>query len=287
MIWFLVVMGLVWLVAASVFDIRKREIPNWLSFSLIAVALVYRIIFSVINWDFNFLLQGLFGLGIFVGLGYLFYYARVFAGGDAKLLMGLGAILAFSSIFKTNLIIFAVFLFLMLVAGAVYGLVYSTVLAVINKKAFLIEFKKQVLKYKIFFYISVLFALFLALILFLFKLDLFLFLLALLVLLFPVLMSYGKAIEEACLIKEIKPGKLTEGDWLHENVVIGKKVIKPYWEGLSAKDIGFIKKYGKNKKVLIKQGIPFVPVFLIAYLLFLFLWYSNWEFWQYFYLFFN
>ena len=269
MIEFLLIAGLAWLVVASVFDIKKREIPNWLSFSLIAVALVYRLIVSVLNNDYMFFLNGLIGLGIFVGLGYGFYYARIFAGGDAKLLMGLGAILSFSG-FWNNLFIMAGFLFLLLFSGAIYGLIFSFILAAKNKKKFTAEFKKQGKKYKSFFYISFVFA-FLALLLVLYINDFILFAFPVLILAFPLLFVYGKAIEEACMIKEIKAEKVTVGDWLYKKVKIGKNIIKPNWEGLSEKEVRLLRKY--KKKVLIKTGIPFVPVFLIAYLALLILWY--------------
>ena len=111
---FLLILGLIWLIVASIQDIKKREVANWLSFSLIAFALVYRAFYSVLFFDLWFFLYGLIGLILFVGLAYAFYYARIFAGGDAKLLMGLGAILGFATSLRENLIIFCVFIFLLL-----------------------------------------------------------------------------------------------------------------------------------------------------------------------------
>lgn len=67
-----------------------------------------------------------------------------------------------------------------------------------------------------------------------------------------------------------KTNQVTIGDWLYEEVKIGKKNIKPYWEGLSEKEVELIRK--SNKKVLIKQGIPFVPGFLIAFILLILFW---------------
>ena len=45
---------------------------------------------------------------------------------------------------------------------------------------------------------------------------------------------------------------------------IGKKVIKPNWQGLSEKDVLLIKKK-KTGKVFVKYGIPFTPAFLLAF----------------------
>ena len=132
---FLLILALIWLFVASISDLRKREVPNWLSFSLIIFALAYRVFFAVFNSDLWFFLYGLIGLILFIILAYGFYYARVFAGGDAKLLMGLGAILPFASSLIGNLIFLGVFILLFLFVGGIYGLIYSLVLVSGNKTA--------------------------------------------------------------------------------------------------------------------------------------------------------
>ena len=72
------------------------------------------------------------------------------------------------------------------------------------------------------------------------------------------------------MIKNVKTPELVEGDWLYKNVKIGKKLIKAKWDGLSSADIKLLK---KKKFVLIRQGIPFVPVFLIAFLILIYIWF--------------
>jgi hypothetical protein len=82
------------------------------------------------------------------------------------------------------------------------------------------------------------------------------------------LFLYIKSVEKVCMQKYVKPSELTEGDWIVENIVIKKKVIaSPKDLGVSKKQIEqLIKLYkeGKVKKVLIKEGIPFVPSFLLG-----------------------
>ena len=88
----------------------------------------------------------------------------------------------------------------------------------------------------------------------------------------------AKSVEESFMIKNINARNLREGDWLYHDLKIGKKVIKASFEGLSKKDIELIQKHYKNKKkIVVKEGIPFVPVFLIIFILFLFLRNSSWE----------
>ena len=100
---FLFVLALIWIMFATVQDIRKREVANWVSFSLIIFALGFRFFYSLFSdMGFDFFYQGLIGFGIFLILGNLLYYGKMFAGGDAKLMIALGAVLPFSVIFKDN-----------------------------------------------------------------------------------------------------------------------------------------------------------------------------------------
>ena len=79
-----------------------------------------------------------------------------------------------------------------------------------------------------------------------------------------------KAVENSCMLKYVKPQQLTEGDWIAKDIKIGGKYIT------GPKDLGIEKskikklielyKKRKIKKILIKEGIPFVPSFFIAYI---------------------
>ncbi|MFH1500327.1 MAG: A24 family peptidase [archaeon] len=266
---FLIVIAAIWIIAASISDIRKREVPNWINFSLIAVGLAYRVLFSLINNDFNFFLQGVLGMAIFVGLGYAFYYGRVFAGGDAKLLMALGPILPFSEMFKVNVGIFLIFVFLLLLSGSFYGIIFSFFISFRNRKKFVKEFKRNFKKNKPMFYVFLVIAITAFAAAFYLN-EALIFLLGAVILLFPVLFIYARSIEESSMIKSVEARKLVEGDWLYKQVKIGKKTIKPSWQGLSLQEIKLLRK--AKKKVLVKEGIPFVPSFLIAFLLLIYLW---------------
>lgn len=266
--YFLVVLAFIWIIIAVIQDLRKREVANWWNFSLIAVALVYRAFVSVFLWNYWYLLQGLIGFGIFFILANIFYYGRVFAGGDAKLLMGLGAVLPFSILFSENLMIFLYFLILLLFCGSIYGLLFSVVLAYKNRKRFGKEFLKQFHKCKTFFPIFIFLSIIVLIFVLFIKIYLFIWF-SLISLLFPFLYIYAKAIEESCMIKEIPARELTVGDWLYGEVKIGRKRIKPSWDGLTEKNLKILRK--SRKKILVKQGIPFTPSFLFAFVILLLL----------------
>jgi Flp pilus assembly protein protease CpaA len=272
---FLIYLGVIWLAFASVCDLRSREIPNWINFSLIIFAIGFRFFYSLFNWDFNFFYQGLIGLGIFFVLGNLFYYGRLFAGGDGKLMIAMGVILPLSLDFYSNVKIFGIFLFLFLIIGGIYGLVWSFALIAGNFNKFKKEFAQQFGKNK--FYALFIFGLSLIIFLFGFYNWIFFYAGGMGFLFFLLLIS-ANSIEKVCMVKEISVKKLTEGDWLYEDVKIGKNILKSSWAGLNKKEILLLKKYKKNVKV--KYGIPFVPVFLIAFLVLIYLLLNGFNLWN-------
>ena len=272
---FLWVLALVFIIFAVVQDLKTREIANWLNFSLIIFALGFRFFYSLFQNDFSFFYQGIIGLGIFFALGNLFYYGRVFAGGDAKLMIALGTILPYYPNFSSNVLVFFNFLLIFLICGFFYILISSTALCIKNFKSFKKEFLKQLKENKKFLVITLFFsAVFFILGFFIvpfFILAIFFFLV------FP-LYLYSKAIDNACMIKDIHSIHLREGDWLYSDIKIGKNVIKANWDGLSKEDIKNIKK--RFKIVKIRQGIPFSPNFLFSFLIFIILTILNISLWN-------
>lgn len=247
---FLAALALVWLIVASVQDWKKREVYNWLSFSLIIFALLFRAVKSVL-FSTNDFYYGFLGFIVFFILANLLYYARFFAGGDAKLFMALGAVIGMS--FEA-----VVFIFLVLFVGAAYSLIYSVFML---RKGFFKGLKKHYTSNRGIFNLSLVGSLFF-LIIGLFVHILFL-VVALLFLLFPFLYVYAKVVEEF-MIKEVRGINLSEGDWLAQDVRVGKTLVKSNWEGLNKDEVKLLR--GK-KRIKIKQGIPFVPVFLISFIL--------------------
>ena len=270
---FLSVLAVLWLAFASIQDLRKRMVANWISFSLIIFVLGFRFFYSLFNEiGFGFFYQGLFGLGIFFLLGNLFYYGRMFAGGDAKILIALGPILAFSTDFFINLKIYLLFLLMFLFVGAFYGIGWNVFLSLKNPKQVKKELKKHFNNSKKIIYLSTIISIaFLVLGFY----ELFYIYFGIFIFFMPYLYFYVKAVDESCLIKNIKVKNLEEGDWLYDDLKIGKNTIKKSWQGLSEGDIKKIRK--KLKSVKIREGIPFVPVFLISFLLLSYVWFFYFE----------
>jgi Flp pilus assembly protein protease CpaA len=273
---FLWALALVYLLFAVIQDLKTREIANWLTFSLIIFSLLFRLFYSLFEKDgFSFFFQGLIGFVIFFILGNLFYYAKIFAGGDAKLMIGLGAILPISANFYANIYNFITFLLIFLFSGFVYILVISIILCIRNFKPFKIEFTNQVVKNRKIVLILNSLAGFMLLL----GLAHFYFLIAG-GLTFFILYTYlfSKSIDETCMVRKIQSIHLREGDWLYSEVKIGNYTIKSTWDGLSKQDISKIRR--KYKEIKIRQGIPFSPNFLISFIIFVLMTIFNLSLWN-------
>jgi Flp pilus assembly protein protease CpaA len=257
------------LIIGSYTDFKKREVPDWLSIGLIFIGFGIRFIFSIVYKEPSYIIAGLFGFGTFFLIAILMFYTGQWGGGDSKTLMGLGALIglefkidSFLLGFAANAIIF----------GALFGLLFSVVLVCLNFKKFTAEFEKQFnekrkQKYVVwaitaFLIITTLFAPY--------YLRFALLILAALTLISFYLFAYLKAVEHSCMIKAVSPEELTEGDWIVEDVIVNKKrICGPKDLGIEISQIKkLIKLKEKNKidKILIKNGIPFVPSFLIAFI---------------------
>jgi Flp pilus assembly protein protease CpaA len=86
---------LVGLLVASVSDVLTMRIPNWLTLSLIVVGLL-------LNAVSGTLMGAIFGLLAAFGLHFLLWSLKVQKGGDAKLMMGVGALVGASQMVETT-----------------------------------------------------------------------------------------------------------------------------------------------------------------------------------------
>lgn len=270
---FLIGLGLIWIIFGVVQDLRTREVSNWLNFSLIAFSLAYRAFYAAIYHNIDFFLYGIGGVVLFVGLAYGLYYGRAFAGGDAKLLMGIGGLLPFESL-RDYLFLSSAFLLLLFGLGAAYTIVYTLILITKKWSAFSRSCVLELRSNRMVWIYSIFGWLFFAVFIIYLKIYFFFFYTSLLFLAIPFLYAYVRAVEKVCMVKYVEPSRLTEGDWIVHDVHIGSHTVKKTVHGLSLKDIELLRK--AKKKVLIREGVPFVPAFLLAYLsFFLFLRYFS------------
>lgn len=261
----LAVFGFVALIFASIHDFKTREVPDWLSYSLIVAGFSTRIFHSLVFWDWWYLLYGLIGFGAMFVIGLIMYYTKQWGGGDAKLIMGLGIVFASSPFNGQNFLI--VFWINILVFGALYGIAWSAFLAFRNKKAFVKSFKKMLGEKKRIRRFALVFGLLAVVSLFFIQVYYIRFVLCIAALFFigySYLIVFIKAVEDSSMYKWLPVSKLTEGDWVAKPVYVKKKLIcGPKDLGLEKHQIEALKK-ARVKKVFVKEGIPFTPSFLIA-----------------------
>ena len=262
----LIVITLIILAVSSYTDLKTREVPDILSYSLIFIALGLRILFSFILGK-EIILSGL--LGIFIGflIAAAFYYSHQWGGADSKLLIAMGAVIGIPLALSIETLYFFIFLLSLLFIGAFYGLIWMGYLAIKNKDKFWKKYKLNIQDYGRM-HIGLLIAtLFLIVIMFKVKTLLFLSI-------FPILLFYVfvfvSTIEQSFFTKWIPVGKLTEGDWLIKDVIVqGKTVMKK--KTIELEDLTKLRKlYNEHKltEIKIREGIPFIPSFLCAYIAF-------------------
>ena len=271
MIELLLLITLVGLAAASFCDIRTREVPDWLNFSLIFAGFGLRIIQSSAEASWHPLLMGITGFLPFLVLSLTLYYTRQWGGGDSKLLMAVGVLIGYDyalPLMKNQMFWFLISL---LLAGAVYGLLFIFYFAVKDRKKAMIRAKELFRQGKtwqrLFLSLEALFLAFSFTAYFYLAKNLIFFSLILLPPIFYFLFLLTKAVEEVSFIKEVKPEQLTEGDWLAEEIP-GHKFSRL---GLEKEEIKKLQYLGLHS-VKIKTGIPFVPSFLLGYIAMMISW---------------
>jgi Flp pilus assembly protein protease CpaA len=252
------------IVVASMQDLKRREVDNWLNLFLLISSFAYVFYGAVLVRDFDVIFHAGFLLVVMFLVMNLFYYGRVFAGGDAKLLFSMTVFFMGATFFESviNIGIFALFL---MISGSIYGLAYSGFLWFNNRKKVNIEMRRQMADGGWRMNVGVGLGVFLMLLGFT---NFLFFLVGILLFIFPFLYVFAKGLENVSMIREVSGKELREGDWLVKDVVLrksevgGRRVIKADWNGLSLEDIELLK---RRRKVLIKEGLPFVPAFLFAF----------------------
>ena len=248
------------IIVASLQDLKRREVDNWLNLFLLVAGFIFIFYKAIFESNIEIIFQAGFALVVMFMFFNLFYYGRIFAGGDAKLLIAMTVFFIGAS-FSVTLINIGIFLLFLMLSGSIYGLIYSFVLYFKDMKKVNEEIgrivrdkwvgvKRWVIGVGVFLGVLGFF-------------NWIFFLLGILGIAFLFLFLFAKALENVSMVRDISGKELREGDWLVDDVTVGGKVIKADWDGLSLENIELLK---KRKKVKIKSGLPFVPAFLIAFL---------------------
>ena len=272
--------ALLCLVIASITDVKTREVPDWLNYGLISLGLLFNAAYSVIIGSWMPILFSIAGAVLLAGLALAMFYTGQWGGGDSKLIIGLGALLGlplsrtppFISINNPPMLVN--FLMNLVIAGTAYSLVWCVVLAVKNRRRFTQELKRNLARLKkVKLAIIAVSVVMLAGFAFSESLELRLILLSAIIVMLSTfyLWVFVRSIERSSMLKLVEPERLTEGDWIARDVIVGKKrICGPSDLGISREQIRELirlKQRGRVKKVLVKEGVPFVPSFLLSFIM--------------------
>jgi len=256
--WFL----LAGLIIASFQDFKRREVDYWLNYLLIAGSAGFILFYAIFNSDYLILLQGIFAFAIFLLLGNLFYYARIYGGGDAWVLIALSSFFIGSGFIQT-LQNQGIFILLSFFIGSIWGLIFAFFVFFKNFSKCTKHLKEQVRKgyFKLGFLIGIVFLIFS-------YINIIFLSFSILIFLAIFLWAFSKSVENSSMTKFMHVSEVRQGDYLAKEIRFKGKVIKADWEGISLKDLNFLKSKKFKGKISVRDGVPYVPSFLITLIIY-------------------
>ena len=234
----LFIIGSLGLIVGSITDFQKREVANWINFSLLSLAFIIRFLYSLLSSDWWFFLIALIWFIVILLFANFMYYAGQWGGGDSKMILGLSVLFAtislpfynnyvdyisqiFNLSFSYNISFLIDFIFNIFIIGAIYSLFYTLYLISKNYKGFKKEFKKNIVKKNNLVLVSIGVVVFISVYIFMYftgSFNLINQLILWFLLLIPLLFVYIKSIEKACMVRSMMIDELTEGEWVVEEV---------------------------------------------------------------------
>ena len=252
------------LTIATLTDIYKKEVPDTVTYSLVILGFSLNMFLGLIHQDLSYMYESLAGFLFASLIGLILFYTAQWGGGDAKLIMGIGATVGLPISLQgvPFLVIFIINSFLV---GALYGVAWIATLALFNLELVVTKVRENLSDTKKLGLLGVVF-IFIALLIPVFTVDIiqemallyvgFLFLLSL----FPFLLVSIRIVEDEVMQEQRSVEDLVPGDWVLEQPD-GFEINKT---GISEEDIEELKE-SNIESILVKKGIPFVPSFLIAF----------------------
>ncbi len=243
---------------SSLFDIRTREVPEFLLYTLIFGSVLLMLFRAVYAGSISTIEYFPLSLIALFGFSYLMYVMGQWAGGDVQIMLGLSFV--FTSVSLTSNTSFISLFINIMVAGGIYGLFGTLVLGVLKYS----KLKKYFKSYDFPLIAGGAVAVVSAYLLLPFPLEFFV--PAILFLL--IAMRYMYLISTTVVFVKTGTSKLIEGDWIAEDVkdADGRTILRPKSTGLTKHDIDKLKS-NKIEEVLVKTGLPFIPGIFLGVLI--------------------
>jgi len=255
----ILVIAFVYLLITSILDVKYRLVWDYINYSFGFLFLIIRVLEQIIMPDYSAVLSVLSVSFLTLITGLFLYKTGAWGGGDLKLLTALSV--GLSSLPSDKLVIisltfpfYANFLINTLISGIIFGLLWSFI-GIVRTKTYK-SFGK-------FYWGIIILAILLVIISFFAAMKE-----RILFLLIAVFCSYYvvKKFEDKITIIDKKVKKLDEGDWIIKEFRIKGKLITKKPTGLSKADIKLLQS-SSLKMIKIKDGIPFLVSFFLAFLL--------------------
>jgi len=254
----LTVIGTLLLIATRE-DIKTREVPDYISYLIIGIGIVYRINQFLTTKNFhNLLLNSVMLIGG-ASFGLIMYKFKQWGGADTKILIGLSLIFGGEGKIPRFVLYFINFIWI----GAIYGISSSILLAVMHYNKMKDWIKKDYKKNKTLYLLGLGIILGSALTI---KTNIIIFVLAESTGIIILLTQLMKGVN-SLMIKKISVEKLTEGDWIKHVVEHeGEIIFNPKKHIAITKEQIRKLKNTKIRNVKIMEGIPFLPAITISYI---------------------
>lgn len=237
----LVIIGSLGLLIGTITDFQKREVADWINFGMIFSGIGLRLVYTAITFDWQFLLFGIMWVVATYIFSLFMYYSGQWGGGDCKMIMGLGALFGTTPYFfnqtgdftrfilpfttSYNISFMAHFLFNAFFIGSIYGIFWTILLAIIHKKRFIEEYKKNIASKEMRYIIITIVILFIiGYVYLIFNNMLYVYpqVILWIVAITPLFIAFIRSVEKGCMIRPMYVKDLTEGEWIAEEVWIKK-----------------------------------------------------------------
>ena len=243
---------------ASIEDFRSREVPDFLSYLLIAGGIFLSLLYSLEYMTAANLDYLPISMLLLFGFSYFMYRLGQWGGGDVKLMLGLSFVFTSMNLFSDKSFV-ALFINILLFGG-VYGLLGTIFFGLIK----IDKLYRHLESYDIPFFAAMIASIPVSILFVPQPLNFFVAIAAFM--LFSIRFVFLVA-NNLMYVKE-PVSKLTEGDWLAESPKDrnGKKIIPERNTGITLSDIRKLSESGV-KEVTVKMGLPFVPGIFFATLI--------------------
>lgn len=92
---FQIIITVIFCILASIFDVRKGIVPNWLTYGLLFFGLISNVILAWFSSNVKFILSSIISISVTYTMTYLMWQLNIWGGGDVKLFTGIASVIPF------------------------------------------------------------------------------------------------------------------------------------------------------------------------------------------------